>query len=83
MLTIDTEILSLRQHMWTTVTSRSHHPVKIFPFGSYSDEVMLYGTVNYEMKNGSGKEVDWAARVKLVKEDGKTRMAFYQVYLVS
>jgi hypothetical protein len=70
--------------MWTAVSSRSHNPIKIFPFGSYSDEVMLYGTVAYEFKAGGGKEVDWAARVNLVKEEGgKVRMRFYQVYLVS
>jgi hypothetical protein len=43
---------------------------------------MLYGTVKYGLKAGGEKEVDWAARAKLVKEDGKVKMAFYQVYLV-
>jgi hypothetical protein len=78
-----TEILALRKSMWEEVASRSHNPIKIFPFGAYADEVMLYGTVKYEMKAGGEKEVDWAARAKLVKEDEKVKMAFYQVYLVS
>jgi hypothetical protein len=77
------EILALRKSMWEKVSSRSHNPIKIFPFGSYSDEVMLYGTVKYGLKDGGEKEVDWAARAKLVNEDGKIRMSFYQVYLVS
>lgn len=83
------EILALRKSMWEKVSSRSHNPIKIFPFGSYSDEVMLYGTVKYGLKEGGEKEVDWAARAKLVKEgeeEGgkeKIRMSFYQVYLVS
>jgi hypothetical protein len=33
------EILALRKAMWEKVDSRSHNPIKIFPFGSYSDEV--------------------------------------------
>jgi hypothetical protein len=70
--------------MWTKVSSRSHNPIKIFPFGSYSDEVMLYGTVTYGLKDGGESGLDWAARAKLRKEeDGKVRMEFYQVYLVS
>jgi hypothetical protein len=44
---------------------------------------MLYGTVKSGLKAGGENEVDWAARAKLVKEDGKVKMAFYQVYLVS
>jgi hypothetical protein len=73
--------------MWTHVSSRSHNPIKIFPFGSYSDEVMLYGTVKYGLKDGGEREVEWAARAKLVKEgeegEEKVKLSFYQVYLVS
>jgi hypothetical protein len=68
--------------MWEKVSSRSHNPIKIFPFGAYADEVMLYGTVKYSFKSGGESEIDWAARAKLVKEDGKIKMSFYQVYLV-
>ncbi|KAH7070441.1 hypothetical protein BKA63DRAFT_77185 [Paraphoma chrysanthemicola] len=75
------EILALRKSMWEKVSSRSHNPVKIFPFGSYSDEVMLYGTVKYGLKSGGESGLDWAARAKLVKVDGKVKMEFYQVYL--
>jgi len=81
------EILALRHQMWTKVSSRKHKALKIFPFGPNSSEVMLYGTVDYVLKEG-GKEisVDWAARAKLVmgnEEPGNVRMEFYQVYLVS
>jgi hypothetical protein len=48
---------------------------------------MLYGTVKYGLKEGGEKEVDWAARAKLVKEgeegEERIKMSFYQVYLVS
>lgn len=78
-----TEILSLRQGMWEKVSRRRHHAIKIFPFGPSSDEVMLYGTVEYGLKDGREAAVDWAARAHLVKQDGTVRMDFYQVYLVS
>ncbi|KAL9075313.1 MAG: hypothetical protein Q9161_001690 [Pseudevernia consocians] len=87
------EILSLRHRMWSAVSSRSHHPTKIFPFAPVSEseaEVMLYGTVEYGFKEGGGggEGKDWAARAVLVKDEGGGlgagwKMRFYQVYLVS
>lgn len=82
------EILTKRKSMWEKVSARSHKPIKIFPFPSSSsgggEEVMLYGTVDYVLKNG-GKNVsvDWAARAHLVEQAGELKMDFYQVYLVS
>jgi len=43
--------------MWATVASRLHTPVKIFPFGSGADELMLYGTVKYVLKDERKAEV--------------------------
>jgi len=43
---------------------------------------MLYGMVDYVLKDGSKKSVDWAARAHLVKYGGVVKMDFYQVYLV-
>lgn len=77
------EILALRKAMWEKVASRKHQAFKIFPFGPNSDEVMLYGTVKYGLKAGGESGLDWAARAHLVKEGGKVKMDFYQVYLVS
>jgi hypothetical protein len=68
--------------MWEKVASRLHKPLKIFPFGANSDEVMLYGTVEYGLKAGGESKVDWAARAHLVREGGGVKMDFYQVYLV-
>lgn len=84
-------ILSLRHQMWSAVSSRSHHPTKVFPFAPISEseaEVMLYGTVEYGFKAGGGDSKDWAARAVLVKdgsegERGGWKMRLYQVYLVS
>jgi len=43
--------------MWAAVKSRLHTPTKIFPFGEGADEVMLHGTVAYELKDGRRAEV--------------------------
>ncbi|KAL1305560.1 hypothetical protein AAFC00_007166 [Neodothiora populina] len=75
------EILGVRKGMWEKVSSRNHKPIKIFPFGSGADEVMLYGTVDYVLKDGKKASVDWSARAHLVKEGGAVKMDFYQVYL--
>ncbi|KAE9972100.1 hypothetical protein BLS_004191, partial [Venturia inaequalis] len=74
-------ILALRHSMWQKVSSRHHITTKIFPFGSSSDEVMLYGTVEFGLKDGGESKVDWAARAHLVEEGGSVKMDFYQVYL--
>lgn len=68
--------------MWEHVASRKHKPLKIFPFGQNSNELMLYGTVGYGLKNGKNAEIDWAARAHLVEIGGSMEMDFYQVYLV-
>lgn len=70
--------------MWEAVSSRLHTPTAIFPFGPNATEMMLHGTVAFELKDGRKAEVPWAARAELVKvaeEDWK--MSFYQVFLVS
>lgn len=77
------EILALRKGMWEKVASRKHQALKIFPFGPGSNECMLYGTVKYGLKAGGESGVDWAARAHLVKDNGRVKMDFYQVYLVS
>lgn len=57
--------------------------MKIFPFGPGANECMLYGTVQYGLKAGGESGLDWAARAHLVKDNGRVKMDFYQVYLVS
>jgi len=75
------EILQIRKGMWEKVASRLHRPIKIFPFGEGADEVMLYGTVAYTLKDGRKADVEWGARANMVKDGGKWKMGFYQVYL--
>lgn len=76
------EILALRKGMWEKVASREHDPVKIFPFGAASSELMLYGNVSYQMKSGTKAGLMWAARAVMAEEDGEVKMSYYQVYLV-
>ncbi|KAF9741829.1 hypothetical protein PMIN03_008316 [Paraphaeosphaeria minitans] len=75
------EILALRKGLWEKVASRVHNPMKIFPYGPNSNEVMLHGTVKYGLKAGGESSLDWAAYARLVKEEGNVKMEFYQVYL--
>jgi len=75
------EILQVRKGMWTAVASRVHSPLKIFPFGADSNEVMIYGIVAYGFKDGRKVDVDWSARANLVKVGDTWKMAYYQVYL--
>ena len=69
--------------MWSAVKSRKHAPMKVFPFGSNGKEFMLFGTVDYIFKDGKEASKDWAARAKLSLVDGRLKLNFYQVYLVS
>ncbi|KAF2637270.1 hypothetical protein P280DRAFT_113591 [Massarina eburnea CBS 473.64] len=74
-------ILALRKGLWDRVSVRHHRPYKIFPFGPDSDEVMLHGNVDFELKDGSTQTKDWSAHAHLVKVDGVVKMKFYQVYM--
>ena len=62
------DILQIRKGMWEKVSARLHRPIKIFPFGAGSDELMLFGTVKYTFKDGRECGVSfllWLNDVKL------------------
>lgn len=82
MLNPQPAIIKMRHAMWEKVAKRSHQPVQLFSFGSGSNDIMLYGTVDYELNDGKCTTVDWAARAHFVEEGGSLKMDFYQVYLV-
>lgn len=76
-------ILDLRKSLWSgPIVRRKHHLYKIFPFGPDSLEVMVYGKVEYGLKNGKEIEVQWAGRAVLEEYQGGLRFRHYQVYLV-
>jgi hypothetical protein len=77
-------IIEMRHGMWEKVASRSHKPSMIYTFVKGGDDVMLHGTVDYELKDGKRAEgIEWAARARFGAEEGGLKMVFYQVYLVS
>lgn len=82
---LGSQILSFRHGLWSgPVKTRKHSISKIYPFGDNSNEVMLYGTVDYVLKNGKDVTVEWAGRAVLTEErDEKWKMHFYQVYMDS
>lgn len=78
------DILELRKGLWSgPVVKRLHTLERIYSFGDDGKDVMLYGNVQYGLKNGKDCTVDWAGRAKLVEEGGDLKMKFYQVYLDS
>ncbi|KAG8628460.1 hypothetical protein KVT40_004333 [Elsinoe batatas] len=80
------DILGMRKAMWEKISARSHVPEQIFPFtpaSSNGQDVMLHGTVTYDFKAGGKGGLPWAAKAKLVKDGGRVKMSFYQVYLDS
>ncbi|KAM0694882.1 hypothetical protein Q7P36_005238 [Cladosporium allicinum] len=75
-------IIEMRHGMWEKVASRSHKPSMVYTFGKGGDDVMLHGTVDYELKDGKKAEgIEWAARARFGSEHGNLKMVFYQVYL--
>lgn len=74
----------MRHGMWEKVSRRSHKPSMIYSFGQGNDDVMLHGTVDFDLKDGkSAQGITWAARARFGAENGSLKMTFYQVYLVS
>jgi hypothetical protein len=66
--------------MWAAISKRHHVVTKVYPSTSDSeDELMLFGTVDYELKNGKKLSSDWAGR--MVFEGTGEKMKFYQVWL--
>lgn len=51
----------MRKDMWKVVAKRLHNPQKIFPFGGDDTEVMIYGGLEYTMKDD--KKVDVSQKI--------------------
>ena len=72
----------LRKDVWAQIPNRDHRAVRIFPFNNNGDELMVYGTVAYKHHDEHEKGTEWAARVKLAKEDGELKMSLCHIFLV-
>ncbi|KAH8886556.1 hypothetical protein GQ53DRAFT_727546 [Thozetella sp. PMI_491] len=77
------DIRQFRESMWTHVVARKHKVHKVYASSADTPEIMLYGTVDYDLKNGNKAGKEWAGRAVLERssDDGKWRLSFYQVYL--
>ncbi|PKS05384.1 hypothetical protein jhhlp_008759 [Lomentospora prolificans] len=76
------EIMKQRISMWDLVKERKHTVYQIFPYGNDATDFMLIGLVNYQLKTGGSKDVEWAGRAQLAKSSsGKWQMRFYQIWL--
>ena len=65
--------------MWAAVSSRHHVVAGVYPSAGAEDEVMLYGHVDYTLKNGRDLTTEWSAR--MVFDAAGEKMQFYQVWL--
>lgn len=75
-------ILGWRQKGWEAVSARRHICQGVFA-GKASNEVMMFGTVDYDMKDGTSKNgIEWAAHLVTDGQDDP-KIKFYQVYIVS
>ncbi|KII96180.1 hypothetical protein PLICRDRAFT_694220 [Plicaturopsis crispa FD-325 SS-3] len=73
---------TFREGAWEHVERRRHVIQGVFA-GS-EGEVMLYGTVDYGMKDGTQVEgVQWAGRMVLSPTDRGPKISFYQVYITA
>jgi hypothetical protein len=75
------DIAALRRPMWNEVSFRQHRPLRVFPFGSDAREVMLHGTVSYQMKDSRQSSTEWSARAVFAVVNEAVRFEFYQVWL--
>lgn len=78
-------VMKFREAGWEKVETRKHIVNGIFPSSDKPEEqVMLNGTVDYGMKDGTSKSgIEWAALMNLTKENGEYKLQKYQVWIVS
>ncbi|KAL4967092.1 uncharacterized protein BDV14DRAFT_198189 [Aspergillus stella-maris] len=53
---------------WATVESREHIVHRVFPFEDGQNEVMLHGSTNMTLRDGSKKQLIWSGRLQFVKD---------------
>ncbi|KAI5792826.1 hypothetical protein FPQ18DRAFT_408583 [Pyronema domesticum] len=74
------QIRTVREGMWAAVSSRHHVVTQTYPSSSSEeDAVMMFGYVDYTLKNGKSLSTEWASR--MVFDESGEKMKFYQVWL--
>ena len=70
-----------RLAMWDSVQERQHIAHEVFLFGNDLMEFMIFSLVDYVLRIGEKKRVEWAGRAQLVKSSGRWKLQFYQIWL--
>lgn len=65
--------------MWAAVSARHHVVSGVYAAVDGKDEVMLFGHVDYSLKNGRDLATEWSAR--MVFDGTGEKLALYQVWL--
>lgn len=78
---IHAEIAKSRLDAWKTSASRKHTFDKVFAASSTADDLILFGRMESETKDGQQFKADFAAR-GLIQHDveGKPRVSHWQPY---
>jgi hypothetical protein len=80
------DVMQWREKAWEAVATRKHTVYEVFPSKKQENELMLYGRVDFEKKNGDKAGASWAGRMIFDKssvEKGEPKLAFYNVWIVS
>lgn len=62
---------------------RDHSPIQIYTHGDDQMDLMILGDVSYKHHAGHETGADWAAKMKLEKQGGEIKAAYYQIIVVS
>lgn len=77
------QIRDLRKGIWSHVPGRDHSPVQIYTHGDDQMDLMILGEVSYKHHHGHETAADWAAKMKLQKENGEIKVAKYHIIVDS
>ncbi|CAF9939839.1 hypothetical protein IMSHALPRED_001650 [Imshaugia aleurites] len=77
------QIRDLRRAIWAHVPGRSHSPIQIYTHGDDETDLMILGDVSYSHHAGHETGADWAAKMKLEKQEGEVKVAYYHIIVVS
>ncbi|MCJ1457738.1 hypothetical protein MMC28_008107 [Mycoblastus sanguinarius] len=77
------QIRALRKAIWSHVPGRDHSPTQIYTHGDDQMDLMIYGEVSYKHHHGHETGVDWAVKMRLVKEGGEVKVGVYHIIVDS
>ena len=72
----------MREEIWNNIPQREHQCVQVYPFDKEGHDLMVHGTIEFKHHDGHEKGTEWAARYKLVKENGELKMVLARIFFV-